>query len=141
FTPFCAMVVNSVMPNAVPCVIVVCGASRQPAVVVTELSVANSASARESVPSPQWMRYAVVEPSAKLPHTPSALVFDGGKVALVWIESVPRPFCATSIERATEPKQADEVPGSPTMLVVPATRPLSSPYLSISQRRLPAAVP
>ena len=75
----------------------------------------------------------------KLVQTP--LGFDGGKRALACTLSVPRPFCATSIERASEPKHAALVPGSPTMLVVPAMRPFSSPHLSISQRRLPAGVP
>src|SRR6476660_5452744 len=87
------------------------------------------------------MRNALVLPEVKFAHTPSAVAFDGGKIALVCTVSVPRPFWVTSIERATEPKQAAEVPGSPTMLVVPATSPLSSPNLSISQRRLPAGVP
>ena len=90
-----------------------------------------------SMPSPQWIRNASVLPRAKSSHTPSAVAFDGGKIALVWIlscrgRSAPR----RSIARATR-STPREVPGSPTMDVVPATSPLSSPHLSISQRRLP----
>src|SRR5438045_8917453 len=85
------------------------------------------------------MRYAVVLPVVKFVHTVDGL--DGGYSALACTVSVPRPFCGTSIDRASEPKHAALVPGKPTILVVPATRPLSSPNLSTSHRHLPVDVP
>ena len=71
----------------------------------------------------------------------NAVAVEGGKRALVRTRSRSRPLAELSMERASEPKHPLETPGRPTMLIVPAMRPLSSPNLSISQRRLPAAVP
>ena len=89
------------------------------------------------MPSPMWMRYAAVLPLAKFAHTPSAVAFDGEercRLHLVGAEAVDW----VSMVRASEPKQASAVPGRPTIDVVPAMRPLSSPHLSISHFRLPA---
>ena len=60
--------------------------------VLTVPSCVNSASAFASVPSPQWIKYAVVSPSAKFAHTPSADERDGGKSALTCILSAPSRF-------------------------------------------------
>jgi hypothetical protein len=75
-------------------------------------------------------------------HTVEGL--DGGNSALVCTLSpvaAGSSFSETSIERASEPKHAADVPGNPTMLVVPAIRPFSSPYLSSSHLSEPAALP
>src|SRR5260221_2263096 len=134
-----AICANSFAVNAVPCVIATCGAYKQFGGVVDVPSFANSPSDLASMPSPAWIRYASVLPDAKFAHAPDG--FDGGYSALVWIVSVAKPDSRVSIDRAIDAKHPELVPGKPTMLVVPATRPLSSPHLSTSQRRLPADVP
>src|ERR1700690_2317319 len=87
------------------------------------------------------MRNASVVALAKSAHTESAVLGDGGNVALVRTLSPVSPFWETSIDRESDPKHAAEVPGKPTIDLLPPRSPLSSPHLSISHRKLPAAFP